>query len=50
MAAVVAPVALGEGKPTAESTVRVESAAVIAMVGMADVGGRCAKEHGEPES
>jgi hypothetical protein len=47
---VVAPAALGEGKPSAESTVRVESAAVVVTVGMADVGGRCAMEHGEPGS
>jgi hypothetical protein len=47
---VVAPTALGEGKPSAESMVRAESTAVAATVGMVAVGGKDAMEHGEQGS
>jgi hypothetical protein len=47
LAAVVAPAALSEGRPSAESTVRVESVAVVATVGMVAGGGRDAIEYEE---
>jgi hypothetical protein len=50
LAAVVAPAALSEGRPSAESTVRVESVAVVATVGMVAGGGRDAIEYEEQGS
>jgi hypothetical protein len=44
---VVAPAALGKGNPSLESTEWAGSAAAVATVVMAAVGGRDAMEHGE---
>ena len=50
LATVVAPAVLSEGRPSAESTVRAESAAVVATVGMVAGGGRDTIEYGEQGS